>query len=273
MPSSESGSPATRSEAALLADALLADLNPEQRAAAAHGDGPLLIVAGAGTGKTATLAHRVAHLIARGADPGRILLLTFTRRAASEMVRRVDGLLRASAENGGPQLSGARVWGGTFHAIAARLLRIHARDLGMEPDFTIMDRGDSEDLMHLCRTELGLGRGSSRFPQKSTCLDIYSRCVNAQLPLAEVLRVELPVVPRGRGRPRAASSRSTPTRRKSSRCSTTTTCCCSGTACSPIRSRASACASASTTCSSTSTRTPTCSKPRSSRCCAPTAPA
>ncbi|HEY5541383.1 MAG TPA: ATP-dependent helicase [Coriobacteriia bacterium] len=179
-------------EDAVLADALLADLNPEQRAAAAHGDGPLLIVAGAGTGKTATLAHRVAHLIARGADPGRILLLTFTRRAASEMVRRVDGLLRGSAENGGPELSGARVWGGTFHAVASRLLRIHARDLGMEPDFTIMDRGDSEDLMHLCRTELGLGRGSARFPQKSTCLDVYSRCVNAQLPLADVLRASFP---------------------------------------------------------------------------------
>jgi DNA helicase II / ATP-dependent DNA helicase PcrA len=177
---------------AVLADALLADLNPEQRAAAAHGDGALLIVAGAGTGKTATLAHRVAHLIARGADPGRILLLTFTRRASSEMVRRVDGLLRGSAENGGPELSGARVWGGTFHAVASRLLRIHARDLGMEPDFTIMDRGDSEDLMHLCRSELGLGRGSARFPQKSTCLDIYSRCVNAQAPLTEVLRASFP---------------------------------------------------------------------------------
>jgi DNA helicase II / ATP-dependent DNA helicase PcrA len=177
---------------AALADALLADLNPEQRTAAIHGDGPLLIVAGAGTGKTATLAHRVAHLIARGTDPGRILLLTFTRRASSEMVRRVDGILRGSAERGGPELTGARVWGGTFHAVAARLLRIHARDLGLEPDFTILDRGDSEDLMHLARTELGLGRGGSRFPQKSTCLDIYSRCVNAQLPLAEVLKTSFP---------------------------------------------------------------------------------
>jgi DNA helicase II / ATP-dependent DNA helicase PcrA len=177
---------------AALADALLADLNPEQRTAAIHGDGPLLIVAGAGTGKTATLAHRVAHLIARGTDPGRILLLTFTRRASSEMVRRVDGILRGSAERGGPELTGARVWGGTFHAVAARLLRIHARDLGLEPDFTILDRGDSEDLMHLARTELGLGRGGSRFPQKSTCLDIYSRCVNTQLPLAEVLKTSFP---------------------------------------------------------------------------------
>jgi len=171
---------------------LLGQLNDEQRAAACHGDGPLLIIAGAGTGKTATLAHRVAHLIAEGTDPGRILLLTFTRRAASEMVSRVDGLLRERGGNGGVELSGARVWGGTFHAVGARLLRIHARDLGMEPDFTILDRGDSEDLMHMARTELGLGRGSGRFPQKSTCLDIYSRCVNAQLPLGEVLAGAFP---------------------------------------------------------------------------------
>ncbi len=188
----ETPSPHPVAGAAAAADALLVDLNDEQRAAAAHAEGALLIVAGAGTGKTATLAHRVAHLIAQGADPGRVLLLTFTRRAASEMIRRVDGILRSSAENGGPALSGARVWGGTFHAVAARLLRIHARDIGMEPDFTILDRSDSEDLMHLARTELGLGRGGSRFPQKSTCLDIYSRCVNAQLPLHEVLSGSFP---------------------------------------------------------------------------------
>ena len=190
--SAEASTAAGAASGDVLAEALLVDLNPEQRAAAAHGDTPLLIVAGAGTGKTATLAHRVAHLIARGADPGRILLLTFTRRASSEMVRRVDGILRGSAERGGPELSGARVWGGTFHAVGARLLRIHARDIGMEPDFTILDRGDSEDLMHLARTELGLGRSGTRFPQKSTCLDIYSRCVNAQLPLPEVLVTAFP---------------------------------------------------------------------------------
>jgi DNA helicase II / ATP-dependent DNA helicase PcrA len=174
------------------ADALLADLNDEQRAAASHGDGALLVVAGAGTGKTATLAHRVAYLIARGADPGRILLLTFTRRASGEMLRRVDNLLRSKDTRAAAHTSRAPVWGGTFHATAARLLRMHARDIGLEPDFTIMDRGDSEDLMHLARAELGLGRGGSRFPQKSTCLDIYSRCVNAQLPLAEVLGTAFP---------------------------------------------------------------------------------
>ncbi|MBI5231411.1 MAG: ATP-dependent helicase, partial [Coriobacteriales bacterium] len=173
-------------------DRLLEGLTPEQRSAALHGETPLLILAGAGTGKTATLAHRVAVLIARGVDPGRILLLTFTRRAAAEMVRRAEGLLRDLAEHGGPKMSGAKVWGGTFHAIGARLLRIQARDLGMEPDFTILDRGDAEDLMHLCRTDLGLGKGGRRFPQKSTCLDIYSRCVNMRSPLEEVLKTAFP---------------------------------------------------------------------------------
>jgi len=121
---------------------MLDELNPEQLAAAQHGDGPLLIVAGAGTGKTATLVHRVAHLIGRGADPRRILLLTFTRRAAAEMLRRVEAVRAATGDGRGG--ASERVWGGTFHAIAARLLRIHARDIGMEPDFTILDRGDAK---------------------------------------------------------------------------------------------------------------------------------
>jgi len=168
---------------------MLVDLNAEQLAAAQHGDGPLLIVAGAGTGKTATLVHRVAHLIERGADPRRILLLTFTRRAAAEMLRRVSAVLAARGVGTGG--ASERVWGGTFHAVSARLLRIHARDIGMEPDFTIMDRGDSEDLLHVARTRLGVAAGA-RFPQKSTCLDVYSRCVNAQLPLHEVLHTAFP---------------------------------------------------------------------------------
>ncbi len=169
---------------------MLDELNPEQLAAVQHGDGALLIVAGAGTGKTATLVHRVAHLIERGADPRRILLLTFTRRAAAEMLRRVEATMAARGR--GSAGASDRVWGGTFHAMAARLLRIHARDIGMEPDFTILDRGDAEDLMHVARTALGLGRGVSRFPQKSTCMDVYSRCVNAQLPLKDVLHSAFP---------------------------------------------------------------------------------
>ncbi len=175
--------------AAASATSLLDGLNAEQRAAVSHGKAPLLVVAGAGTGKTATLVHRVAYLIAGGADPRRILLLTFTRRAAAEMLRRVNALL-GREEPAGP--SRPRVWGGTFHAVAARLLRSHARDLGLEPDFTILDRGDAEDLLHVVRTRLGLGGGGTRFPQKSTCLDVYSRCVNAQLPLSEVLPVAFP---------------------------------------------------------------------------------
>lgn len=180
--------PATLSPAA---EAVLGDLNAEQRAAASHGGSPLLIVAGAGTGKTNTLAHRVAYLIASGTDPGRILLLTFSRRASQEMLRRVDGLLRqARAEGTAP--GGKKVWGGTFHAVAARLLRVHGRDIGLEPNFTILDRADSEDLMHLARTDLDLGKRGKRFPQKGTCLDIYSRCVNAQLPLEDVLKTAFP---------------------------------------------------------------------------------
>lgn len=171
---------------------LLSGLNDEQAAAVTHDERPLLVVAGAGTGKTATLAHRVAWLIGNGADPGRILLLTFTRRAAGEMTRRAEALLRDLAEDGGPTCSGAKIWSGTFHAVGARLLRIHARDLGMEPDFTILDRADSEDLIHVCRTELGLARRGSRFPQKSTCLDIYSRCVNALEPIEQVLKERFP---------------------------------------------------------------------------------
>jgi DNA helicase II / ATP-dependent DNA helicase PcrA len=176
-----------------LAAAVMRDLNDRQRAAVSHGAGPLLVVAGAGTGKTATLAHRVAWLIAEGARPERILLLTFTRRAAAEMLSRVDGILRRlESEDGASALSGKRVWGGTFHAVAARLLRIHAESIGLDPGFTIMDRGDSEDMMNVVRGELDLSRTDRRFPQKGTCLDIYSRCVNADEPLADALARHFP---------------------------------------------------------------------------------
>lgn len=171
---------------------LLRDLNPAQAQAASHDDSPLLIVAGAGTGKTATLAHRVAYLIEQGTDPGRILLLTFTRRASAEMLRRVEGLLADTAVTSPRGTSGAGVWGGTFHAIAVRLLRLHGRQIGLDPDFTILDRGDAEDLMHVCRTELSLGTGRRRFPQKGTCTDIYSRCVNARENLVQVLSERFP---------------------------------------------------------------------------------
>jgi DNA helicase-2/ATP-dependent DNA helicase PcrA len=176
-----------------LADAVLQDLNERQRLAASHGDGPLLVVAGAGTGKTATLAHRVAWLLANGVRAERILLLTFTRRASAEMLSRVEGILRRlEGTQGTPMLSGRRVWGGTFHAVAARLLRVHGETMALDPGFTIMDRGDSEDMMNVVRTQLGLAKTDRRFPQKGTCLDIYSRCVNADEQVEEALAAHFP---------------------------------------------------------------------------------
>jgi DNA helicase II / ATP-dependent DNA helicase PcrA len=134
-----------------------ADLNPEQLAAATYGDGPLLIIAGAGTGKTRTLVYRVAHLIARGVAPQRILLLTFTRRAAQEMLGRAERLVGAAS---------GRVHGGTFHATAHRLLRAYGPAAGLPKDFTILDQGDAEDLMGISRARLGYGQKKSRFPKK-----------------------------------------------------------------------------------------------------------
>ena len=165
----------------------LAALNDAQRQAVEHGvkDGdtrPLLIVAGAGSGKTNTLAHRVAHLIRHGADPARILLLTFSRRAAQEMERRAETVL-AGVQRGVVSLP----WSGTFHSIGARLLREYAPRIGLDEAFTIHDRGDAEDLMGMVRHELGLDSTEQRFPKKGTCLSIYSRTVNGQEPVDEVL--------------------------------------------------------------------------------------
>jgi len=172
-------------------DRLLAGLNPQQQAAVTHGRGPLLIVAGAGTGKTATLVHRVAWLIAQGTPPGRILLLTFTRRAAAEMLRRADGVMRDLPKSRG-QSPSSRVWGGTFHAIATRLLRRHGKAIGLAEGFSIHDRGDSEDLMNVVRTGLGLAKTDRRFPKKGTCMAIYSRCVNSRMKLGPVLGKAFP---------------------------------------------------------------------------------
>src|SRR5437868_3884411 len=172
----------------------LDQLNPDQRAAVEHDVGhddprPLLIIAGAGSGKTDTLAHRVAHLVMSGADPHRILLLTFSRRAAAEMERRTERILnRASGTNA----SAGLIWSGTFHAIGARFLREYAERIGLDRSFTIHDREDAADLMNLVRHELDLSRTESRFPQKGTCLAIYSRVVNAEAPLAEVLGKAFP---------------------------------------------------------------------------------
>ena len=181
-------------------DALRAGLDPAQRAAVEHGigadgridAGPLLVIAGAGSGKTGTLAHRVAHLVAAGADPGRILLLTFSRRAADEMGRRVRRILAQTAAER-PALARAELhWAGTFHAIGARLLRDYAGRIGLDPGFSIHDRQDSADLIDLVRHELGLSGQKRRFPQKGTCLAIYSAAVNTRAPLAEVLQASFP---------------------------------------------------------------------------------
>lgn len=173
-------------------------LNPAQRQAASFGQkaakgtfvaGPLLVIAGAGTGKTMTLAHRVAHLIIQGVSPQRILLLTFTRRAAQEMTRRVESIVRqALCGSNGPQVvQGILPWTGTFHSVANRLLRRYANNLGLDPGFSVLDRGDAADLMDVARHELGLSRKSRRFPKKDTCLAIYSRCVNTRKPLLDSL--------------------------------------------------------------------------------------
>ena len=173
-------------------------LNPAQRLAAEYGDasagrglraGPLLVIAGAGTGKTMTLAHRVAHLLISGVSPERVLLLTFTRRAADEMTRRVESIVRASAPgNDAPPLpSGGLPWSGTFHSVANRLLRRYAHNLGLDPGFSVLDRGDAADIMDVVRHEQKLTRAARRFPKKDTCLAIYSRCVNTQKPLSETL--------------------------------------------------------------------------------------
>lgn len=164
--------------------AYLEGLNAEQRVAVLHGDGPLLVVAGAGTGKTRTLAARVARLIDDGVQPDRILLLTFTRRASSEMLRRVGGLIE--------DRSAGNVWGGTFHSVANRLLRRYGNACGLSEGFTVMDRADSESLFGILRSEHGFGTTKTRFPRKETIAAIYSRVVSSRIPLSETLKARFP---------------------------------------------------------------------------------
>jgi DNA helicase-2/ATP-dependent DNA helicase PcrA len=188
-------------------------LNNKQQEAAQFGSGPLLIIAGAGTGKTNTLAHRVAHLVLSGARPERILLLTFTRRAALEMTRRTQRILGSGFQvpvpGSNPELAnpspnpepGTRnleppviriPWSGTFHSIANRLIRRHAAAVGLDTSFSVLDRGDAADLMDVLRHELGFSKGDKRFPRKDTCLAIYSHRVNTQRPLTETLDTLFP---------------------------------------------------------------------------------
>ena len=178
--------------------AWLAKLNDAQREAVEYDTGnvtqptgALLVIAGAGSGKTNTLAHRVANLVVKGVDPRRILLLTFSRRAAVEMTRRVT---RIAGQALGARAAVAQglTWSGTFHGIGARLLREYAELIGLAPTFTINDREDSADLMNLVRHELGLSAKERRFPSKGTCIAIYSRVVNTGAALADVLNDAFP---------------------------------------------------------------------------------
>ncbi len=183
-------------------------LNPAQRRAATFGRitpgggvaaGPLLIVAGAGTGKTNTLAHRVAHLVLNGCDPARILMLTFTRRAAQEMIKRTQTIVAAAgtADRGGlsgRDLASRLAWAGTFHSVGNRILRLYAKHLGLNPAFTVLDRADSADLIDVIRHEMGFSQTEKRFPRKDTCLAIYSYRVNTRLPLKQTLDEQFPWV-------------------------------------------------------------------------------
>ena len=164
----------------------LEELNPRQLEAVTHGDGPLLVVAGAGSGKTRTLAYRVSYLISRGIAPERILLLTFTRRAAEEMLRRAAFVIPTGSS------ATSQVWGGTFHAFANRILRMYSQAADLPPDFTIIDRTDAEDLLDVIRNDMAFSQKESRFPRKGTCLAIYSRRVNGNKELETVLKKDFP---------------------------------------------------------------------------------
>jgi len=167
------------------AAAWLDELNPEQLAATTHAGGPLLILAGAGTGKTTTLCARVAWLVTEGVAPERIMLLTFTRRAAREMLGRTRTMVPMPSGSGG-------VVGGTFHSVAHRFIRMHASSLGLAPGFAVLDPADAADLIDLIREEHGHAQSRRRFPRKSTLLDIYSRTVNFQRTLSELVAESFP---------------------------------------------------------------------------------
>ena len=157
------------------------ELNPQQCAAVTAPPGPALVIAGAGSGKTRTLTYRVAYLLEQGIPPDRILLLTFTNKAAAEMMRRVTDLL-------GQEL--ATLWCGTFHSIGNRVLRQHAKLLGYGRDFTIMDREDAKHLISTCIAEADIDIKATRCPKAEVCGDIFSLAVNKQKSIAEILGTE-----------------------------------------------------------------------------------
>jgi len=250
------------------ATAYLETLNPEQRQAVEHGaagglpGAPLLVIAGAGSGKTNTLAHRVAHLIVQGADPRRILLMTFSRRAASEMARRVERIARKVLGDNAGVMTDALTWAGTFHGIGARLLREYAEQIGVNPAFTIHDREDSADLMNLVRHEKGFSKTESRFPTKGTCLSIYSRCVNAETPIEQVIGTSYPWCSGWAAELKELFASYVEAKQKHN-VSITTISCSTGRRWSATPAWPTTSADVSITCWSTNIRTPTACNPRS----------
>ena len=158
-------------------------LNPAQYEAVTSVNGPYLVIAGAGTGKTRTITYRVAYLVELGVKPDSILLLTFTRRAAQEMLRRAAVLLDTRCEH---------VAGGTFHSFANLVLRKYGSTLGLDPSFTILDQGDAEDVVNLLRTQLRFDTRERRFPRKQTLYDVFSKSVNTLRPIEDVLKEDYP---------------------------------------------------------------------------------
>jgi len=153
-------------------------LNEAQYAAATHDNGPILVIAGAGSGKTRTLVYRMAYLIEQGIPPESIMLLTFTRRAAQEMLYRASQLIDQSCR---------RVIGGTFHATANMLLRQYGEYLGFPPGFTIIDRGDAEGIINLMKSSLGLTGKGKRFPSKRIIMNLISGAVNKSRSLEDLV--------------------------------------------------------------------------------------
>jgi DNA helicase-2/ATP-dependent DNA helicase PcrA len=158
-------------------------LNPAQYQAVSSVNGPHLIIAGAGTGKTRTITYRVAYLVELGVKPESILLLTFTRRAAQEMLRRASILLDARCE---------KVAGGTFHSFANMVLRQYAPLLDFDSSFSILDQGDAEDVVNLLRTQYKFDTKERRFPRKQTLYTIFSRAVNTLTPVKDILKEDYP---------------------------------------------------------------------------------
>jgi DNA helicase-2/ATP-dependent DNA helicase PcrA len=154
------------------------ELNSQQLAVVRCGDGPKLVIAGAGSGKTRTLTYRVAYLLEQGVPPGAILLVTFTNKAAREMMRRVSDLIRVEPH---------QMWGGTFHSVGARLLRRHAQVLGYDDSFSILDEGDQRDVLRLCMTDLEVPVEQRRFPSPRVLAGLLSLHANTRVPLDDLL--------------------------------------------------------------------------------------